>query len=77
MGRAESKEFNMSSDRYDEYMAQFRKDTAAKVRDRQRERGVNISALSAINIGLAAQAESERWTAAGLLAQFRNWRNRR
>lgn len=64
----------MSSDRYDEYMAQFRKDTAAKVRAKQASRGVNADALSAINSGLA---ESERWTAAGLLAQFRNWRNRR
>lgn len=52
------------------------------------QRPANPGALAAMNNALAAaraeqerltaaRAEQERWTAAGLLATFRNWRNRR
>lgn len=41
------------------------------------QRPANPGALAAMSDALTARAASERWTAAGLLARFRNWRNRR
>lgn len=39
-------------------------------------RGFNTGAYDAMNASLDRLAEQQRWLDAGLLAVFRNWRNR-
>lgn len=58
----------------EEHMQKFRRTARTAVRVHIAGRGVNTGALNAMN---GALSEQTCWLDAGLLAQFRNWRNRR
>lgn len=60
----------------EEHIQQRDRINRGAVRMAQAQRGVNEGMKAAVIACLEGLAEQQRWLDAGLLAMFRNWRNR-